>query len=126
MEFWKPSVRKLATTALLVALYLINSVSSAAIDELYKKQMLNLYEQAVEKHPVITSRSPLSDDAYEAVGTFVKSAEYQQFMQMGYIKWAIQAAIGIFLAYFAACLIHRKKKPGHAPEAAANPLNPVP
>jgi hypothetical protein len=131
MEFWKPSVRKLATAAILVVMSFINSCSSAAINEFYKNKLFEPWKQVLEKHQGLLPKTPtLSGETEQALLELTKSAEYRRLVWMGRLKLATQAAIGIFLAYFAACLIHRKKKPKsltHAPtDDAADTPTPAP
>ena len=112
MEFWKPSVRKLATAAILVVAAVVHSCSSSMLNEFFKGKLLEPYAQLLEKHQGLKPKAPdLTEETQLAMLELIKSAEYQRLVKMGYLNMAIQGFLGIFLAYFAACLIHRKKKP---------------
>ncbi|WP_043309609.1 hypothetical protein [Pseudomonas sp. ML96] len=126
MEFWKPSIRKLATTAILVAVYFVNSCSSAAVNELYKSMLFERWTQILEKHQEQRQIPSLDDITLQELQELTRSAEYRQLTQLGYLKQAIQVAFGLFLAYFAACLIHRRKQPEptHATDTSTSPPSP--
>ncbi|WJN58234.1 hypothetical protein [Pseudomonas sp. SO81] len=127
MEFWKPSVRKLATTTILVVAAVIHSCSSGMLNEFFKGKLLEPYAELLEKRQGLKPKAPeLTEETQQAMLELIKSAEYQRLLKMGYLNMAIQGFIGIFLAYFAACLIHRKKKLELLAPASADNANDAP
>ncbi|MOA18180.1 hypothetical protein D3C78_1384790 [compost metagenome] len=107
MSFWSPTKRKLSTMLLLVFLWITYSAICGLTTKAYKAYSFDLlsssnYSKGIEeptKEYVQATQGARRDITAEMV---------EKLKIAGYVNASAQLALGILIAYFGSCLVHRR------------------
>ncbi|MNZ39426.1 hypothetical protein D3C78_569200 [compost metagenome] len=113
MSSWTPTKEKLATTVFLVTLWIIYTTTSGLATKTYKEYAFNMLAPSNYRN---NTKEPTKEHlkATQAARQEITIETVQKIEIAGYINASAQLSLGLLIAYFGSCFIHRRSSSGNA------------